>query len=58
MIKESDMKVGDIVRYNGFIAKIVQEVGSGVLISYVEEGKALATVAKVSKESLTTTGEK
>jgi hypothetical protein len=56
------MEVGDLVTYTTptgteFSAKVIQEVGSGVLISYVEAGKPLATVDKVSTDTLTKTGQ-
>tara|TARA_R110002167_G_scaffold100163_1_gene261707 strand:- start:247 stop:420 length:174 start_codon:yes stop_codon:yes gene_type:complete len=51
------MQVGDIVVYNGKISKIIQEVGTGVLVSYQERGEAIQTVEKVSKDVLSKIGE-
>ena len=51
------MQVGDIVDYNGFTAKIIQEVGTGVLVSYVEYGKSVSTIEKVSLDSLSKVGQ-
>jgi len=47
------MEIGDIVNYNGFVAKIIQEVGSSVLVSFQERDKHIQTIERVSLDSLT-----
>lgn len=56
------MQVGQLVRYtppNGeeIAARVVQEVGGGVLISFYQHGDVIAQIVNVKKETLTTTGE-
>lgn len=53
---------GQLVRYTPesgeeIAARVIQEVGGGVLISYYQYGEHVATVVNVKKETLTTIGE-
>ena len=56
------MLEGQLVRYTPasgetIAARVVQEVGGGVLISYHQYGDHVSTVVNVKKETLKTTGE-